>query len=326
MTKVLLISDVHFKHNNSMESNVLFQTLQNLEDTYDFAVLAGDVLDTHERIDCQLMNRAYELVRILKTKTRVYICVGNHDMINNQQFLTTNHWMNGMKEWYNVTIVDTPIMNDKFVFTPYVYPGRFVEALNTIRDWKSAYCIFAHQEIKGCKMGAFVSEEGDEWCLDYPHVISGHIHERQRPQVNVFYPGSVLTHAFGGNAEEDQGLSIFTFTDRNVYSEKRISLGLSPKKTVHVKVGQAIKLKQLNPNTRIVLVGTPDQIAEHKNCKQSEIIKKRGAKLVYRIDNNNKQPTIGRFRNKNFLSILDNLVKNTEDIEMLKDYQCILSH
>lgn len=323
MTKVLFISDIHFKHNNLVESNILIQKLRDLSDTYDFAVLAGDILDTHERIDCQLLNRAYELVNILRGKTHVYICIGNHDMINNQQFLTTNHWMNGMKEWYNVTIVDKPIRHDNFIFVPYVYPGRFVEALNKISNWKNAVCIFAHQEIKGCKMGAFISEEGDEWDLQYPQIISGHIHERQRPQSNVFYPGSVLTHAFGGNVEEDQGLCVFTFDDQANYTEHRISLGLTPKKTVHVKAGQCIKNKDLNSSTRIVIVGTTDQIAEHKKSRQYNIIQEKGAKIVYKIDN--KTETVDKFKSRNFLNILEDLIKNLEDAEILKDYLLLTS-
>ena len=41
--------------------------------------------------------------------TMTYILVGNHDMINNQQFLTDNHWMNGLKQWDNIVIVDHPV-------------------------------------------------------------------------------------------------------------------------------------------------------------------------------------------------------------------------
>ncbi len=38
----------------------------------------------------------------------------------------------------------------------------------------------------------------------FPLVISGHIHSEQRPQKNIFYPGSVIQHAFGES--EDNGL------------------------------------------------------------------------------------------------------------------------
>ena len=46
-------------------------------------------------------------------------------------------------------------------------------------------------------MGAIISVEGDKWSLKFPNVISGHIHERQIPQKNIYYPGSAMQHAFG---------------------------------------------------------------------------------------------------------------------------------
>ena len=106
---------------------------------------------------------------MLSSYSTTYILVGNHDYISNTQFLTTNHWMNAMKEWKNVVIVDKVIqqnINDlSFVFVPYVFPGRFQEALNTIHidGINKISCIFAHQEFKGCKLGAILSDIGDVW-------------------------------------------------------------------------------------------------------------------------------------------------------------------
>jgi len=121
---------------------------------------------------------------------------------NNQQFLTDNHWLNCLKKWKNVVIVDRPVTetidDELFVFCPYVFPGRFTEALNTLDiDWKNASGIFAHQEFAGCKMGAIVSVEGDKWPVDNPYVISGHIHSKQIIQENIYYTGSAMQHAFG---------------------------------------------------------------------------------------------------------------------------------
>jgi DNA repair exonuclease SbcCD nuclease subunit len=317
MTRVLFISDIHFKHNNVQETDILIKKLNELTD-YDFAVLAGDILDTHERVDVQLLNRAYNMVDVLRSKTNVFICVGNHDMINNQQFLTTNHWMNGMKKWSNVTIVDTkPVFYEGFVFVPYVFPGRLHEVLDMLEDWKSAKCIFAHQEIRGCKMGPFVSKDGDVWDLDMPLMISGHIHERQRPQSNVFYPGSVITHAYGRQQTEDQGLSIFTFHEDDEPEEERISLGLKTKKTIYVKVGDDMKLGE-NNHTRVVVSGTIDEILAHKKIHQ-----KSNMKIQYNIVT--EQP-----KQKNdklsFLEVLTNLVDKTNDSLLKHDLNSIITY
>ena len=103
------------------------------------------------------------------------------------------------------------INNEKFIFVPYVPPGRFEEALRTLKDdWISASCIFAHQEFAGCKMGAIVSIEGDKWDIKNPIVISGHIHSKQQPQKNIYYSGSAMQHAFGESAKNI--IAFFSFT------------------------------------------------------------------------------------------------------------------
>lgn len=170
--------------------------------------------------------------------SKTYVLVGNHDYISNQQFLTNKHWMNGMKKWDNTVIVDTvmteTINNEKFVFCPYVPPGRLTEALDTLgTEWRDASCIFAHQEFSGCKMGAIISVEGDKWPLTNPHVVSGHIHSRQIPQENVYYTGSAMQHAFGES--EKNIIGYLTFSQKN-YKRDEINLELPRKKIVYMDV------------------------------------------------------------------------------------------
>lgn len=323
--RVLFISDIHFKHTNMFETDTLMLKLKEVQN-YDFAVLAGDILDTHERVDVQLLNKAYEMIAILKSKSMVFICVGNHDMINNQQFLTSNHWMNGMKEWFNVTVVDKPVFYQNFVFVPYVYPGRLVEALDSVIGrsvWTKASAVFAHQEIRGCKLGAITSENGDEWQLEWPVLISGHIHERQNPQPNVWYPGSVITHAFGGKATEDQGLSIFDFVDDKM-SEERISLGLSAKRTTYYKVGDRVKLDNLNAQTRVVFSGTSDEILAFKEGKQFKCLESIGVKLHFSLVENAIVSRRSNQTPQSFIKVLESLVFETDNSLLTTDYKAVV--
>ena len=307
--RVLFIGDIHFKHNNMNETVILRKKLLEINN-YDFAVIAGDVLDAHEKVDTQLMNRAYELIETLRQKSQVYICVGNHDMINNQQFLSENHWMNGLKEWRNVTVVDKPLIAEGFMFVPYVYPGRLREMLDTVHGWEDVACIFAHQEIKGCKMGAIESVAGDLWDEGYPLIISGHIHERQQPQCNVLYPGSVI----------ENGCSLFTFGESQKMTEERIPLGIVAKKTVHVKVGQGIKVKDILEGAKVVISGTIDEITSHKKSKQNNVLVERGVRVVYKLSGKVEQ----RVRAEpSFLKILESLVMNTKDEHLHKDYLAV---
>ena len=109
-----------------------------------------------------------------------------------------------LKSGDNTMIIDDTFsyeLNEmKFVFVPFVPNGRFKEAIDKV-DWNDANCIFAHQEFKGCKMGAIVSEDGDDWNDNLPYIISGHIHSKQYVGENIFYPGSAMQHSFGESSE-----------------------------------------------------------------------------------------------------------------------------
>lgn len=309
---VLFIGDIHIKFKNIKQVDILQSKLHELTNI-DLIVFAGDILDSHEKIETQLMNRAYELIDELRSIAPVYILVGNHDYINNQQFLTTNHWMNGMKKWDNVYIVDTPIETQHFVFVPYVPPGRFCEALNFILDWKSKKCIFAHQEFKGCKMGAITSRDGDEWDLAWPMVISGHIHEKQLPQKNIYYPGSVLNHAFG---YDSQGLSLFNFDSDDV-SEVKIDLGFVKKKIIYMPIGKKIKDDDLVEHNKFSISGTPSNIAEFKHTPQYQAMISKNIKVVFRLEKITVPQTIY------FPTILSQLIENENNIELNQDFEII---
>jgi DNA repair exonuclease SbcCD nuclease subunit len=315
--KVLFIGDIHIKHNNVDSIDVMIKRLSS-NVTADIAVLAGDILDTHEKIDTQLMNKAYELVRTLRNQMHVYILVGNHDYINNQQFLTDNHWMNGMKEWANVTVVDTPIVDHGFVFVPYVPSGRFVEALNDI-DWISATCIYAHQEFKGCRMGAIISDSGDEWNPSHPLVISGHIHEPQRPQENIIYPGSAINHSFG---YDSQGVSVFDFNGKT-YGETKIDLGFIKKNIVYMSVDKAKKMdvSRLKKTIKFSIEGSLQDIKVFKESPEyKKMIKE--SKVVLKII---KSKTPRRFMTRSFQSILEEMVIVSKDVDLINDYKNVIS-
>jgi DNA repair exonuclease SbcCD nuclease subunit len=211
--RILCIGDPHFRVENITEvEEFIAKLIPLIEDRKpDFIVVLGDLLHTHERVHTIALNKAYDFINQLRKLAKTFVIVGNHDYIQNQQFLTENHWMNGMKEWENVVIVDKVLEFEDFVFCPYVPPGRFEEALDTLSgyDWRQSSCIFAHQEFYGCKMGAIISVDGDKWGESFPVVVSGHIHSKQQPQKNVYYTGSAMQHAFGES--EENIIAVFDF-------------------------------------------------------------------------------------------------------------------
>uniref|UniRef100_A0A6C0EKZ8 Calcineurin-like phosphoesterase domain-containing protein n=1 Tax=viral metagenome TaxID=1070528 RepID=A0A6C0EKZ8_9ZZZZ len=284
--KVLCIGDPHIKSDNITDVNLFIEKLCQLIEAEipDLIVVLGDVLHYHERVQSIAMNKAYEFIQRLKEYTLVIILVGNHDAYNNQIFLSGNHWMNGMKEWENVIVVDKILHHHTddlhFVFVPYVPPGRFQEALNTNEeDWKKADCIFAHQEFYGCKLGAIVSVDGDRWPLEYPRIVSGHIHGKQTPQKNIYYCGSAMQHAFGES--EQNIIAVLTWPGGKLVEH---DLQLPRKRIVYKDVSA---MEDYNPEEtedkiKITVSGVYDEFKAFKKTKKYRELIKTGKKVVFK--------------------------------------------
>jgi DNA repair exonuclease SbcCD nuclease subunit len=277
--KIAIIGDVHIKPDNIPDIR-LFQSrllTELAKHRLDFIVVLGDILHSHENLHTEALNQANILVESLRRLCKVYLLVGNHDMINNSQFLTPNHWMNVFKEWENVVVVDkvveTSISSDssdkKFVFVPYVPNGRFREALNTLETtYTDATIIFAHQEFKGVKMGAIISAHGDEWDEKDPFVVSGHIHSHQLLGTNILYTGSSLQNAYGES--ENNYLFIYDseLSDKKIDCLIKIDLDLPRKVIVYSTIENietAIKNNaSSNKKTKISISGTAEEFTAFK--------------------------------------------------------------
>jgi len=241
MITALVIGDVHIKTTNIPDIDIFIKKVCDIIilEKPEFTVLLGDILDTFEKINTFELNKAIELIDKIRKLSKLYVLIGNHDMVNCLQYLTENHWANSLKSWDNVVIVDKTIEENNFVYTPYVPNGRFIDALNELQEtynWKNAKCIFAHQEFYGAKMGSIISEDGDKWMSNYPNVVSGHLHMNQRPQKNIYYPGSSMQVAYGET--DDNIVSLLTFTNNN-FDIKEIPLGMTRKKIIYTTIENA---------------------------------------------------------------------------------------
>lgn len=289
--------------------------------------IGGDLLDTHEQVHIIPLNRAYGMIDELRKRVPVYVLVGNHDAINNQIFLEDTHWMNGLKNWENVTIVDrvTPLIVSKhtFLFVPYVPNGRFVEALNTLQqvDWKTADCIFAHQEFKGCKMGAIISETGDEWDKKNPFVVSGHIHSKQIPQENIYYSGSSIQHAFGES--EDNTIALFAF-ENHTRTLVEIPSQVVNKKIVRKRIDEidSFVLPKDKEIVKLTLTGTVNEFKTFKKGEKYRKLTEQGIKISFKgiiesVPNYENQPS----ESNTFDKILHDLVTSTKNPELIELYE-----
>jgi DNA repair exonuclease SbcCD nuclease subunit len=316
--KVLFVGDPHFKIKN-VEMIPLF-TLRILgvvdQHQLDFVVVAGDLLDNHDRIDVEPLNLAIQFIDSLRKKLKTFVLVGNHDYKNNQQFLSDHHWMNALKQWNNVIIVDNIIEYNNFLFVPYVPPGRFIEAIETSSHrFERAICIFAHQEFYGCRMGPIESKCGDKWDTNSPLVVSGHIHNKQWSQPNIYYPGSAMQHAFGQSVENT--VSILTFSANELLQFEEIDLKM-PKLTIkYISIDDALKpLNFKNKEFRkykLVIGGTQEEFQTFKKNLRYKQLLDEGFKITFKLKCV-ATPSLDCIESKkNFIDVLHEKIRSEND-------------
>lgn len=242
--KFLAIGDLHLKTKNAYETNILLSEIKLISQNTnpDFIVILGDTLDTHEKIHLDPFIRATKFLEELSFNFKVFLLIGNHDLRNNNEYLSSVHAFYPLKHKYkNLIIVDDFTLYEmkgiNFFFFPYLPIGKFIPLFEEKR--KELYLeskdekiiIFAHQEFY-FKGGFNINAE--KWPLEYPLIISGHIHERMKVQKNLIYIGTPIQHSFGES--EDKGISIFSFNsnDINNYSEEIIRFDIKIYKTIEV--------------------------------------------------------------------------------------------
>jgi len=273
--------------------NQIYQIV--IQNNPDIIVVMGDVLDRHELFHVVPFTNSIKFLLKLSTYKKTYVLVGNHDRPNNNDFLSDFHPFVGIQS-ENLIIVNKvlyqEIGNFRFLFVPYVYPGRFEEAIITIPEipnFTKVDCIFAHQEFYSTKMGAIISTKGDKWPKEYPFVISGHIHDYTRPQDNIVYVGTPLQHAFGDR--DDKTISLFEFKSvrgsdeygpRMFPIETRIDLGLI--KRVIFRVACKDVISWAPPNNcliKLFIEGTSSEIKAIQKLDYLKQLNKKGIKIAY---------------------------------------------
>lgn len=286
----LVVGDIHFKASNVVETDQLLKTikktLKSKKDEIEFVVLLGDILDTFNRTEIDVFNRACDFIQSIAEKKKVYVIIGNHDRRNNDVFLTDEHFFKSLKDKDNIVIVDEVMKEDDFVFVPYVYPGRFEEALLTYKEenyLENTKAIFCHQEFKGCKMGFHESQIGDEWSEDNVSVISGHIHEHHFPQSNIVYIPTPYQTSY--TDETEKFIALFSFT-KKVKRSCKFTKGITFDKLetgIRKKVQIVLSLEDFQEwewneenNTRVIIEGDAKIIKGFVNEYREKLIKKFG--------------------------------------------------
>jgi UDP-2,3-diacylglucosamine pyrophosphatase LpxH len=300
---ILIIGDTHFRSKHLSEGEAFVQRVLEIaiQKSPTAIVLLGDILDTHETAKVQPFKLACRFIEDLSGIAPTYVLMGNHDLMNQSQFCTDNHFFNPLKKWENVFIVDVPqvafIGDHKVVLCPYVPPGRFVEALELLDDnFRTADCIFAHQEFKGADMSSGdggtkvpASSKGDDWDRSFPPVISGHIHKPHVLNGNIFYLGSAMQIAF--DEEPNKCLNILRFNDATTSLSsdnfEKISLGLKGKITLNYSFEELREFDESLADTYYLKLKITGEQQQFRHFKTSELYKSlvnKGVKITFELN------------------------------------------
>lgn len=329
---VLFVGDLHFKVTNVVESKILIESLKTIimEKNPNFVVLGGDLLHTHERLHTVPLNLCYKLISWIAERCKVYVIVGNHDFISNQQWLTDHHWMNGMKKWNNVFICDKPFFtkwNDyQFLFVPYVPNGKFLETLKTLNPIygenyiKNISCIFAHQEFKDCELGHnIVSDMGDDISKETTirQIVSGHIHKNQTIR-NIYYPGSCMQHTF--QESEKNIVAMLHFNQNKPMKITEIEIRLPKKITKTITMEEFLQLDpakiKIHPSDsyRLIIQCEESKSKHIKKTKHYKSFIKNNIKCIFQTLFTTQHKN---FTNKSFTFLLQHLIKDNHDLQTI---------
>lgn len=302
---ILVIGDLHFKHDNEIESDILLNDILEvitLKDV-DFVVVLGDIMHNHEKIDMRVFGRVEVFIEKISSLKPLYILIGNHDRPNNKVYLTEEHMFNPFKRWNNVFIIDTAYQMEwkdkRICFMPFVPDGMFIRGLSDCNiNIEETDLFFSHSEFVGCSINKFSKNKCDVWKPEYPLNIAGHIHDFEVVASNLIYVGTPYQSTF--SEKTDKGIFLL---DENLQLEM---IQITVPKKIHKKINfKDIDSIEVNPDEKLKLTidGPVAQVKEILN-NPSNIDKFRDVKILFN-DSNKERKKIQNFNSN--MSFIDRL-------------------
>ena len=241
-------------------------------------VIAGDVFDSaNPSIEAQELFVAFlkEIMIICdKYELTTIIIVGNHDSNRRlalwSDFVGTRvHLVNDSETIY---IEGVPFHAVSFV-KPTIAQTKFNKPFETYNEAFEAYLpelnrgntiLIAHQTFEGCTTGSseamsfFDDAVGKDVVKEFPLVLAGHIHKKQRIG-NIYYPGSLMPYAFGDEYaggftvwdirnQDDQFLAVPEIAPVRLYREFQVVRGDLKHCLEVVDVGNYVKVELIDEN------------------------------------------------------------------------------
>lgn len=209
----IVTSDLHFNINTlPISSAALSAAIVKAEELKIPVIIAGDLNDTKAIIRAEVVNSLIELIR--DARVRVYILVGNHDLINEK---SSEHSLNFLNLIHHVDVeprIDFLSELGLWVIPYYSDSEKLKKDLSNIPIGST---VIMHQGFLGAQMGDYIQDKTSidpEVVKDFT-VISGHYHRHQTIGT-VTYIGSPYTITFGEANDGPKGFLILnedgTFT------------------------------------------------------------------------------------------------------------------
>lgn len=288
--KILAIGDPHFRPSTQSLDRLMVDEIVRVAELQnpDYIISMGDTIDTKSDLTSPQLNLVTELFLRLSAITKLLVIIGNHDLSNEQAYLTDKHAFNSYKQWNNVEVFDLPRTlsvqdpdtNKTHLISvvPYTPPGMLLETMDKyIPDWMKSDIIFSHQELAGSSFGVAKSKNGDEYPEDAPFMVLGHIHVRQLLKKNALYIGTPRTTAHGDDSEKT--ISLFTLDNGNI-SEELIKLNLPRHLTFTTALSKIDELVLPEGQVlRVIVQGKASNLISFKNSKTYKSLEKK-AKIV----------------------------------------------
>lgn len=322
MQRILVLGDPHFRKDNlSIFIKVCSEILSLIDrENPDLCICLGDTLDTHERIHLRAQTMAINFFKDIAKKCPLVIIIGNHDRENNSDFMSEIHPFVGLESHPEITIVSKTTEGSlgpfNFIYVPYVYPGRFREALAAVGFYPESdtaiksdslknppHLIFCHQEFRGCNMGSVISSNGDPWGESLPLVIAGHIHDYQ-VLPRVIYVGTFMQQTYGESS--DKALCLLTLKETSLQKSTdeqgpiitgpdshpcfvtltRINLLSCPiKKTIHLKYPDITFItKENNTLVKVVVHVDSTEVKSMRGSPQFKVLGELADKIEIKIE------------------------------------------
>lgn len=212
--KIAMFTDIHWgKKSNSRTHNqdclefIDWFLLQIRDKDYTHIAFLGDWFESRSALNIETLDFSRRAIcKLDQFGLPVFFIVGNHDL--HRRTTRDIHSVKFFEELKNVTVIDTPIVIDNCLFSPFL----FEEEYKQIIQYNDLYAWFGHFEFKDFIItgNSRVMDRGPSHTM-FPgpkRIFSGHFHKRQQIN-NVHYIGSAFPYDFGDAGDYERGMATF---------------------------------------------------------------------------------------------------------------------